>query len=383
MDKPREIDTKVGRIRPLGRETYDMRAATAVPSATGGRPPTNAPAAPLAAATGEEVAPAPSAPKPLGDISSLIKDGKLRYAQKSSGFLPTVNRLNRSLEEYTVNNADMVNITAAYLEQFLSHHLPLISRAQVISSIRKGLIFVDGVQRKSSYRLKEKETLHGSIESKPEIDVLPEKINFSVLYEDDSLLLISKPPGLVVHPGSGNLHGTLVNGLVFHCRAIADVGDSLRPGIVHRLDKDTSGIMVIAKTDNVHRALVDKFKNRRLQKEYLALLHGILKKKTGRIVAPIGRHPVQRQKMAIRPTGGKHAASSWQTVQEFGNRFSLVKITIETGRTHQIRVHMAHLGCPVVGDQVYGAGKDNGDFPRQLLHASRLVFSSPCYRYPY
>lgn len=263
------------------------------------------------------------------------------------------------------------------LDQFLSRYLPLVSRALVISSIRKGLIFVDGVQRKSSYRLKENEILHGSVESKPEIDVLPEEINFSILYEDESLLLISKPPGLVVHPGSGNLHGTLVNGLVFHCRSIADVGDNLRPGIVHRLDKDTSGIMVIAKTENVHRVLVDSFKNRRLQKEYLALLHGILKKKTGRIVAPIGRHPVQRQKMAIRHTGGKHAASNWEVVQEFDNKFSLVKITIETGRTHQIRVHMAHLGCPVVGDQVYGPGRDNSHFPRQLLHASRLVFHHP------
>lgn len=263
------------------------------------------------------------------------------------------------------------------LDQFLVHLFPAFSRALINSSIRKGLIMVDGVHRKSSHRLKENEILIGSIEGKSEIEVCPEKIDFPILYEDDFLLLLSKPPGLVVHPGSGNYHGTLVNGLVHHCRTIADVGDTQRPGIVHRLDKDTSGIMVIAKTDRVHRLLVDSFKNRRLQKEYLALLHGVLKQKSGRIVAPIGRHPVQRQKMAIREPGGRHAVSNWQVVEEFDNRFCLVKITIETGRTHQIRVHMAHLGCPVVGDKVYGAGKNNEHFPRQLLHASRLVFHHP------
>lgn len=268
-------------------------------------------------------------------------------------------------------------LTGMRLDQFLVHHLPSVSRALIIASIRKGLILVDGMHRKSSYRLKESEILQGSVACKPEIDVLPEHISFPVLYEDDALLLISKPPGLVVHPGSGNHHGTLVNGLVHHCQSIADVGDSLRPGIVHRLDKETSGIMVIAKTENVHRLLVESFKNRQLQKEYLALLHGVLKEKTGRIVAPIGRHPVQRQKMAIRQTGGKHAASCWQVVEEFATAYSLVKVTIETGRTHQIRVHMAHLGCPVAGDTVYGAGKDNRPFSRQLLHASRLIFRHP------
>lgn len=268
-------------------------------------------------------------------------------------------------------------LTGMRLDQFLSHHLPSVSRAQIISSIRQGLVLVDGVHRKSSYRLKKNESLQGSVESKTAIDVLPEKIEFPILFEDESLLLLSKPPGLVVHPGSGNHQGTLVNGLVYHCGTIADVGDNVRPGIVHRLDKDTSGIMLVAKTENVHRLLVDDFKNRRVKKEYTALLHGVLRKKTGRIVAPIGRHPVHRQKMSVRITGGKHAASCWEVMHEFDNRYSLVKVIIETGRTHQIRVHMAHLGCPVVGDVIYGAGKDNNHFPRQLLHASRLVFHHP------
>ncbi|MGB3211532.1 MAG: RluA family pseudouridine synthase [Desulforhopalus sp.] len=268
-------------------------------------------------------------------------------------------------------------LTGMRLDQFLAHHLSSVSRTMIISSIRKGLVLVDGVHRKSSYRLKENEVLEGSVENKPEIDVQPEKIDFPILYEDESLLLLSKPPGLVVHPGSGNNSGTLVNGLVHHCRSIADVGNSVRPGIVHRLDKDTSGIMLVAKTDRVHQSLVDNFKNRQLQKEYLTLVHGVLQQKAGRIVAPIGRHPIQRQKMAVRQTGGKHAASNWEVIEEFDQKFSLVKVAIETGRTHQIRVHMAHLGYPVVGDKVYGCGRSNTRFPRQLLHASRLVFCHP------
>ena len=268
-------------------------------------------------------------------------------------------------------------LTGMRLDQCLAHHLPSVSRALITASIKKGLIFVDGVQRKGSYRLKEREILLGSLEEKTQPHVFAEHIPFPIVYEDDALLLISKPPGLVVHPGSGNPHGTLVNGLVHYCRSIAGVGDSLRPGIVHRLDKDTSGIMVIAKTEKVHRLLADSFKNRQLEKEYMALLHGLLPEKAGRIVAPIGRHPVRRQKMAIRPTDGRHAASRWQVIEEFGSTFSLVRVTIETGRTHQIRVHMAHLGCPVVGDTVYGTGRENRLFSRQLLHASRLTFRHP------
>ncbi|MBU1565024.1 MAG: RluA family pseudouridine synthase [Proteobacteria bacterium] len=263
------------------------------------------------------------------------------------------------------------------LDQFLSLTIPSISRSALANSIRKGHIYVDAVCRKSSYRLKEGEIVSGNIEKQEVIDVKPQPIDLTIIYEDEFLLLLSKPPGLVVHPGSGNSHGTLVNGLVHYCQSIAEVGDSLRPGIVHRLDKDTSGIMLVAKQDFVHRKLVDDFKNRRLTKEYLALLHGVLREKSGRLVASVGRHPVHRQKMAVIDNGGRHAVSNWQVLQEFSNTFTLVKIIIETGRTHQIRVHMAHIGCPVVGDRVYGAHRDNSAFPRQLLHASRLVFHHP------
>jgi 23S rRNA pseudouridine1911/1915/1917 synthase len=263
------------------------------------------------------------------------------------------------------------------LDQFLALTIPSVSRSVLANSIKKGHIRVDAVCRKSSYRLKKGEIVGGDIERQEVIDVQPQPIDFPIIYEDEHLLLLSKPPGLVVHPGSGNSQGTLVNGLIHYCQSIAEAGDSLRPGIVHRLDKDTSGIMLVAKQDFVHRKLVDDFKNRRLTKEYLALLHGVLNEKNGRLVASVGRHPVHRQKMAVKENGGRYAVSNWQVLQEFSNTCSLVKIEIETGRTHQIRVHMASLGCPVAGDRVYGAHRNNSDFPRQLLHASRLVFHHP------
>ena len=262
------------------------------------------------------------------------------------------------------------------LDQFLARNLQDVSRSQLIASIRAGLILVEGSSKKSSYRLKAGDTVAGSLYSPSSVDVEPEEIPLLILFEDEFLLVISKPPGLVVHPGSGNQTGTLVHGLLHHCGSIADVGDSVRPGLVHRLDKDTSGVMVIAKREDVHRKLVEAFKARTVAKEYLALLHGILAKKQGRLVASIGRHPIHRQRMAVREVGGRYAATHWHVVKEFEGRYSLVMVGIETGRTHQIRVHMAHLGHPVVGDSVYG-GTSQKKFPRQLLHASRIRFVHP------
>lgn len=263
------------------------------------------------------------------------------------------------------------------LDHLLVQSIPDISRSRISFSIRSGLICVDGEQRKASYKLKAGECVSGTLFEPPPLSVVPEKIDFPILFEDPFLIVLSKPPGLVVHPGSGNSRGTLVNGLVHYCEAIAGVGDAVRPGIVHRLDKDTSGVMVIAKDDSVHRQLVDAFKAREVEKEYIALVHGLLSRREGRIVAAIGRHQVNRQKMAVRETSGKYAVSNWQVVEEYGNRFSRVRVKIETGRTHQIRVHMAHLGHPVAGDVLYGPNRNNKLFPRQMLHAWKIAFTHP------
>ncbi|MFH2123305.1 MAG: RluA family pseudouridine synthase [Pseudomonadota bacterium] len=263
------------------------------------------------------------------------------------------------------------------LDHFLVHAVPETSRSVLTESVRLGLIKVDNFQRKNSYCLKSGECIAGSLFVAPVVDMLPEEIPFDVIFEDSYLLILSKPPGLVVHPGSGNYSGTLVNGLLYHCQAIAGVGgDEVRPGIVHRLDKDTSGLMVVAKEEETHRKLVEAFKARIIEKQYLALLQGNLQQKTGRIVASIGRHPVHRQKMTIREDG-RYAATSWQVLQEFSAGFSLVQLQIETGRTHQIRVHMASMGHPVAGDLVYHSGRGKRRFPRQLLHSAHLRFVHP------
>lgn len=263
------------------------------------------------------------------------------------------------------------------LDHFLVRAIPGASRSVLAEAVRQGLFTVDKLHRKTSYCLKAGECVAGSLPAPPVSELVPEKIPLDIFFEDSYLLVLSKPPGLVVHPGSGNHVGTLVNGLLHHCQAIVSAGDDeRRPGIVHRLDKDTSGLMVVAKEEETHRRLVDAFKNRMVDKRYLALVHGLFERKTGRIAASIGRHPIHRQKMSIRENG-RFAATSWQVLREFSGRFSLVRLQIETGRTHQIRVHMASLGHPVAGDLLYGGSHRNKRFPRQMLHSAQLSFTHP------
>ena len=252
-----------------------------------------------------------------------------------------------------------------------------LSRSLIISSIKAGLVKVNDCKVKAGYRLRPDDCITGYIEPAVSEGVpTAQPVIFDVLQEDPALLIISKPAGLVVHPGAGNPDNTLVNGLLYHYKDLSGVGDETRPGIVHRLDKDTSGVMLVARTIDSHRKLVQDFKDRRIEKRYLALLHGIPDKGNGRIVAPIGRHPINRQKMSVRESDGRYAVSNW-SVKEVFERHCLVEVHIETGRTHQIRVHMAHIGHPVAGDQVYGSHRQNGLFPRQMLHAWKLRFNHP------
>ena len=263
-------------------------------------------------------------------------------------------------------------------DHFLVDSVPDVSRAVLVQSIRLGLLLVDGRKKKSSYRLKAGETVQGTIFHSPPQELIPQQVPFDILHEDEHLLILSKPPGIVVHPGSGNPDGTLVNGLLYHCQEIAGVGEKIRPGIVHRLDKDTSGIMVVAKDERSHRLLTDVFKERQVEKEYLALAHGTFQQESGRIVAPIGRHPVKRQKMAVCEEGrGRYAVSNWELIDTFVNALNFIRVRIETGRTHQIRVHMASIGYPLAGDSLYGRARKGMSFPRQMLHAHSLAFNHP------
>ena len=280
-----------------------------------------------------------------------------------------------SCEDFTLK------VTAAEagwrLDHILVHHLSGLSRSQLTAAVKDGHILVNGTNSKVSKKLVDGDLVSGKVPKKGELAAIPQPIDFEILYEDEHLLLLNKPPNLVVHPANGNPDNTLVNGLLFYCQHLAEVGDSLRPGIVHRLDKDTSGIMVVAKKAEVHRLLVETFKQREIKKTYQAIVTGNPREQSGRIIAPIGRHPVDRKKMAVLAKGGKYAATSWQLVQHLNDGFSLVGLELETGRTHQIRVHLASIGHPVAGDELYGGKTFQQLFQRQMLHAAALKFTHP------
>lgn len=265
------------------------------------------------------------------------------------------------------------------LDHFLAHRYSDQSRSFLHKLIGKGDVLVGGQIVKAGYRIRRNDSITVVFPQPQPSAIIPEQIFFPVLFEDEHLLVISKPPGLVVHPASGHHHGTLVHGLLYRCKDLPAI-DIGRPGIVHRLDKDTSGVMLVAKTEHALRTLMGDFKDRKIQKKYHALLVRCPREHDGRIVAPVGRHPVDRKKMALRPDHGKYAATSWHVLECFANGWCLAEICIETGRTHQIRVHMASMKAPVAGDCLYGGTVDRNAVvkpSRQMLHASTLQFSHP------
>jgi 23S rRNA pseudouridine1911/1915/1917 synthase len=269
------------------------------------------------------------------------------------------------------------------LDHFLVQRLEGYSRSALLNLIRDGLVTVAGEPCKASCRLRPGDGIEVVIPPPPPSELIPEQIDFQVLHEDKSLLVLVKPPGLVVHPAAGHWQGTLAHGLLYHCASLPGT-EQQRPGIVHRLDKDTSGVMLVAKTDTALRQLTADFQSRNIRKIYHAVLLRCPAENNGRLVAAIGRHPVQRKKMALR-AGGRHAATCWRVLERYLNGMGLLELDLETGRTHQIRVHMASLGCPVAGDNLYGGrvppayGLEAG---RQLLHASTIAFPHPVSREP-
>jgi len=251
-----------------------------------------------------------------------------------------------------------------------------LSRARVQRLIDDGLALVDGRTRKPSRAVKAGAAIEVRIPEAVPLELLPESVPLDILYEDEELLVLNKPAGLVVHPGAGRTSGTLVHALLAHCAKLPGIGGVERPGIVHRLDRDTSGIMVVAKTERAHQSLAQQFKARKVRKRYLCLVHGTVEQGAGRIEAPIARRAHDRQRMGVRE-GGRAARTEFRVARHFPGR-TLLEVLPETGRTHQIRVHLAHLGHPVVGDRVYGGRRDrHGDAPRQMLHAWRLGFHHP------
>jgi pseudouridine synthase, RluA family len=261
------------------------------------------------------------------------------------------------------------------LDVFLSRYFEDKSRSYLQNLIEEGNVKVNEKLKKSNYKLKAGEKVHILIPEPVGLDLEPEDIPLDIVYEDNDVIVINKPQGMVVHPAAGVYNGTLVNALLNHCKDLSGINGVARPGIVHRIDKDTSGVLVVAKNDNSHNKLAEQFKDHSMTRSYVALVEGILKKDEGTIDVPLGRHPVERIKIAV-IKDGRRAVTHYRVLERF-NSNTLVECVLETGRTHQIRVHMAHIGHPLVGDPVYGYKKQRFNLKGQMLHAKKLGFIHP------
>lgn len=262
------------------------------------------------------------------------------------------------------------------IDSYLAEELKEISRSNIQKMIKEGLITVNGKKIKPRYLVRTGDYIEIKILEPKKINIPAENIPLNILYEDDDIAIIDKPQGMVVHPASGNYSGTLVNALLYHMDSLSTMGGQERPGIVHRLDKDTSGLLIISKNDFSYSILVNEIKERRVKRIYYCLVYGNIKVDKGVINAPIGRDPVDRRRMTVIDKNSKEAITHFKVLERF-NRYTLLEVELETGRTHQIRVHMAYIGHPVVGDIVYSNKKSIFGLKGQLLHAKRLSFYHP------
>ena len=272
------------------------------------------------------------------------------------------------------------------LDMFIAHFEAYSSRNRIQTFIKDGLALVNGKAEKPGYKVKPGDQITLELPERKIREVLPENIPLHIVFEDDHMIVLNKPPGLVVHPAPGNYTGTLVNALLYHYGSLPSSGKGTqgsereRAGIVHRLDKDTSGVMVVARTEQALKALTAQFKNRMVRKKYIALVSGVIKKGSGTIDAAIGRHVKERKKISVHTASPREAVSFFKVKERF-KKATLVEVEIKTGRTHQIRVHMAHLGYPVLGDRVYGGARAAKPGPlsiaRQMLHAESLSLLHP------
>jgi 23S rRNA pseudouridine1911/1915/1917 synthase len=269
--------------------------------------------------------------------------------------------------------------TGTRLDAFLHKRLPEFSRSRIQSWIKEGRVLLDGKGVRASYIVRRGENVLVTPGDLTPLKAEPEELPLQVLYEDSDVVVVDKPAGMVVHAGAGHGRGTLVNALLHHFGPLSSVSGDLRPGIVHRLDRDTSGVLVVARTDSAHQALARQFHDRKVEKLYLALVHGGMKQPQGRITAAITRDPVRRTRMTARLASGRPAFTEYRVIEQWP-RFSFLEVRIKTGRTHQIRVHLSTIGHPIVGDRLYGAPAALPNLPtlgRFFLHAHTLCFTSP------
>lgn len=263
------------------------------------------------------------------------------------------------------------------LDKYLAEQFPEQTRSYLQKLIKEGQVLVNGKTVKSGYQLSKGDEVSVTIPEPKELDVEPQKMDLDIVYEDEDVILINKPKGMVVHPAPGHTTDTLVNGLLYHCKDnLSGINGVARPGIVHRIDRDTTGILIVCKNDMSHNSIAAQLKEHSINRRYRALVHGNLKEDTGTVEGPIGRHPVDRKKMAINERNGKPAVTHYTVLERFGN-YTLIECKLETGRTHQIRVHMTSIGHPLVGDEVYGPAKCPFKLQGQCLHAMVLGFVHP------
>ena len=263
------------------------------------------------------------------------------------------------------------------LDKYLAEQFPEQTRSYLQKLIKEGQVLVNGKTVKSGYQLSKGDEVSVTIPEPKELDVESQKMDLDIVYEDEDVILINKPKGMVVHPAPGHTTDTLVNGLLYHCKDnLSGINGVARPGIVHRIDRDTTGILIVCKNDMSHNSIAAQLKEHSINRRYRALVHGNLKEDTGTVEGPIGRHPVDRKKMAINERNGKPAVTHYTVLERFGN-YTLIECKLETGRTHQIRVHMTSIGHPLVGDEVYGPAKCPFKLQGQCLHAMVLGFVHP------
>jgi 23S rRNA pseudouridine1911/1915/1917 synthase len=262
------------------------------------------------------------------------------------------------------------------LDKFISNHIEGLSRSQAQKLIESGHVLIDGKVCTARSKTYVEAVVEVTIPEAKEVSIEPEDMNLDVVYEDDDLIVINKANGIVVHPAPGHPSNTLVNGLLHHCQGnLSGINGEIRPGIVHRIDKDTTGLLVVAKNDEAHRSLSEQLKDHTLGRTYYALVHGNIKHRTGEIDAPIGRDPKDRKRMTVTAKNSKEAVTYFEVIESFKD-FTLVKCKLKTGRTHQIRAHFRYIGHPLVGDETYGPKKVIGD-TGQMLHAKEISFIHP------